>query len=135
MLVGVGLKNKSFEVIDLSSTTSTCAKIANFPLEDDTSFGGLNYQNKPIICQKENQPFDGSQWSHCLIYNEDSWQSYFDYNFPVVTDPATTTFQTLGNTDIPVDASISVYPNPTKGNVNVNCGTTIRSIQLCFICF
>ena len=82
MLVGVGLKNKSFEVIDLSSTTSTCAKIANFPLEDDTSFGGLNYQNKPIICQKENQPFDGSQWSHCLIYNEDSWQSYFDYNFP-----------------------------------------------------
>jgi hypothetical protein len=55
---------------------------------------------------------------------------YFDYNFPVETLPANTVFQTLSNPDIPVDATISVYPNPTQGIININCKNTISSIQL-----
>jgi uncharacterized repeat protein (TIGR01451 family) len=55
---------------------------------------------------------------------------YFDYNFPVETLPENTLFQSLSNPDIPVDASIAVYPNPTKGNININCSNTIQSVQL-----
>ena len=55
---------------------------------------------------------------------------YFDYNAPVDTNLENTTFQALSNTDYETDASISVYPNPTNGNVNINCNNTIKSIQL-----
>ncbi|MGV3697478.1 DUF7619 domain-containing protein [Flavobacterium sp.] len=55
---------------------------------------------------------------------------YFDYNFPVATDPEDTVFRALSNPGIPVDASISVYPNPTNGIVNINCANSIKSVQL-----
>jgi hypothetical protein len=55
---------------------------------------------------------------------------YFDYNFPIETIPENTIFQALKNPDIPVDASISVYPNPTKGTINITADNTIKSVQL-----
>ena len=55
---------------------------------------------------------------------------YFDYNAPVETNLENTTFQTLSNSNHDLDASITVYPNPTKGNVNINCNNTIESVQL-----
>ncbi|UPT71355.1 MAG: T9SS type A sorting domain-containing protein [Flavobacterium sp. JAD_PAG50586_2] len=55
---------------------------------------------------------------------------YFDYNFPVITDPANTIFQTLSNPDVAVDASIAIYPNPAKGLINIECNNTIKSVQL-----
>jgi Leucine-rich repeat (LRR) protein len=55
---------------------------------------------------------------------------FFDYNFPVETQPENTIFQSLSIPGVPVDASISVYPNPTKGTVNINCSNTIQSVQL-----
>ncbi|WP_445454262.1 T9SS type A sorting domain-containing protein [Flavobacterium sp. 25HG05S-40] len=55
---------------------------------------------------------------------------YFDYNFPVETLPENTLFQALSNPDVAIDASISVFPNPSKDRVNVNCASTIKSIQL-----
>jgi uncharacterized repeat protein (TIGR01451 family) len=55
---------------------------------------------------------------------------YFDYNFPVETDPENTVFQSLNNPDVPLDESISVYPNPTRGNVAINCNNNIKSVQL-----
>ncbi len=55
---------------------------------------------------------------------------YFDYNLPVETMPENTVFQSLKNPDIPVDASIAVYPNPTQGTVHINCANTIKSVQL-----
>lgn len=55
---------------------------------------------------------------------------YFDYNLPVETLPENTIFQALNNPDINHDASIKIYPNPTKANVNINCDNNIRSIQL-----
>ncbi len=55
---------------------------------------------------------------------------YFDYNFPVETLPEDTLFQSLQNPDVNIDASISVYPNPTKGTVNINCNNNIKSVQL-----
>ncbi|MCF6132830.1 T9SS type A sorting domain-containing protein [Flavobacterium wongokense] len=55
---------------------------------------------------------------------------YFDYNFPVDTALENTTFRSLSNSDVEDDASISIYPNPSKGTVNINCSNMIKSVQL-----
>lgn len=55
---------------------------------------------------------------------------YFDYNAPIATDMADTTFQSLSNPDFPTDASITVYPNPTKDIINISSQFSIKSIQL-----
>ena len=55
---------------------------------------------------------------------------YFDYNAPIITNNANTVFQSLSNPDIAIDASIAVYPNPSKGNVTISCQNSIKSIQL-----
>ncbi|MES2410358.1 MAG: T9SS type A sorting domain-containing protein, partial [Bacteroidota bacterium] len=55
---------------------------------------------------------------------------YFDYNAPIDTNLEDTTFQALSNPDFEADASILVYPNPTKGNVNIVCDNSINSVQL-----
>jgi hypothetical protein len=55
---------------------------------------------------------------------------YFDYNFPVETPPEDTVFQSLSNPDVAIDASVSIYPNPTKGLITIECNNTIKSVQL-----
>ena len=55
---------------------------------------------------------------------------YFDYNFPVATNTALTTFQLLGNPDVPVDQSISVYPNPAQDQVNIKSTTDLHSVEI-----
>jgi len=56
---------------------------------------------------------------------------YFDYNFPVETDPAITTFGILGLDDFDKDNSVTVYPNPSKDIVTIDTvDNTIKSIQL-----
>jgi uncharacterized repeat protein (TIGR01451 family) len=55
---------------------------------------------------------------------------YFDYNAPVVTNIASTTFQTLSNGDFELDNSVAIAPNPTKNTITINCNTSIKSIQL-----
>ncbi len=59
---------------------------------------------------------------------------YFDYNFPIETNTASTTFQTLSNGQFQVDNSVVIAPNPTKNNVNVNTNINvnnkIKSIEL-----
>ncbi|WP_284651779.1 DUF7619 domain-containing protein [Flavobacterium terrisoli] len=55
---------------------------------------------------------------------------YFDYNFPVETNDAETIFQSLGHPDFEIDNSISIYPNPSNGIVNISGDFNIRSTQL-----
>ena len=55
---------------------------------------------------------------------------YFDYNAPIDTNLENTTFQSLSNPNFETDASISIYPNPTIGNVNIKCNNNIKSVQL-----
>ena len=43
---------------------------------------------------------------------------YFDYNFPVVTDPATTTVAALDNQDFDFASYFTLYPNPAKDILN-----------------
>jgi len=44
---------------------------------------------------------------------------YFDYNFPVVTNTATTTIQLLGTPDFDFSDHFTVYPNPVKNVLNI----------------
>lgn len=55
---------------------------------------------------------------------------FFDYNHPVITDPAQTLFQSLKTPGFASDASVVVYPNPSSGIVNINANSTIERIEL-----
>lgn len=55
---------------------------------------------------------------------------YFDYNAPIETDAARTIFQSLGTSEHFTDSSVSVYPNPTNGILEIKSDTAIKSIQL-----
>lgn len=57
---------------------------------------------------------------------------YFDYNFPVVTDPAVTTIAALAVNDFEFSDAITIYPNPadTVLNLNAKSGTRIESVEI-----
>jgi len=57
---------------------------------------------------------------------------YFDYNFPVVTEPAITMMQSLGTTEFGQDANFTIYPNPTNGQLYIDSkvGANLKSISI-----
>ncbi|MEI7489175.1 MAG: T9SS type A sorting domain-containing protein, partial [Chryseobacterium sp.] len=58
---------------------------------------------------------------------------YFDYNFPVETNDAVTNIEgsTLAVTESNKGkTSVNVYPNPTKGDVNIAADSKINSIEI-----
>lgn len=55
---------------------------------------------------------------------------FFDYNFPIETNDAETIFQSLKNPAVAEDNSVSVYPNPSSGIINVNSDSEILSLEL-----
>lgn len=55
---------------------------------------------------------------------------FFDYNFPILTNDANTTFQDLSVEEHLRDNSIAVYPNPSHNVVNIEAGSVINSVQV-----
>ena len=55
---------------------------------------------------------------------------FFDYNAPVSTGNANTTFQTLNNGQFVLDNSIMISPNPTSSIINIKGSSVIKSIQV-----
>jgi hypothetical protein len=55
---------------------------------------------------------------------------HFDYNAPVETNIARTTFTLLADKNFTKDSSICVYPNPAKTNVSISAKSNIQSVQL-----
>jgi hypothetical protein len=55
---------------------------------------------------------------------------YFDYNAPIETNLASTTFQSLSNSIFEIDESVVIHPNPTNGNININSNFNIKTIEL-----
>ncbi len=55
---------------------------------------------------------------------------FFDYNAPVATNDAETTFALLSNPIHEFDDSIRMYPNPAHSVVNISCASAIKSIEL-----
>ena len=55
---------------------------------------------------------------------------HFDYNFPIETNNADTTFESLSIEEYEIDESISIFPNPFNDTLNVNAKSTIQSIEI-----
>lgn len=57
---------------------------------------------------------------------------YFDYNFPIVTNTATTTIQALGNSDFEFNNYFTLSPVPTKDTLSLesNQDITVSSISI-----
>ncbi|CAM3643617.1 T9SS type A sorting domain-containing protein [Flavobacterium gelidilacus] len=55
---------------------------------------------------------------------------FYDYNFPIVTNLANTTFQVLSNSVVTIDNSVGINPNPSKDIVNIKANSTINSIEI-----
>jgi len=51
---------------------------------------------------------------------------YFDYNFPITTNTATTTIQTLGTPNFDFDANFTMYPNPAKNQITLSAKNEIE---------
>ncbi|HBC04515.1 MAG TPA: hypothetical protein DC015_10050 [Aequorivita sp.] len=54
---------------------------------------------------------------------------YFDYNFPVETNEAITSFRILGVEEHD-SSNIVLFPNPTDGLVNIQSATIIKNIRI-----
>ena len=54
---------------------------------------------------------------------------YFDYNFPIETNTATTTVALLGVNQVE-NKSVSIAPNPTKNKIHITSQGNITSLQL-----
>lgn len=54
---------------------------------------------------------------------------YFDYNFPIVTNDAQTTFALLNQNIFERDNTIVVSPNPTTNAVNIQSESNIKSLE------
>jgi hypothetical protein len=57
---------------------------------------------------------------------------YFDYNFPIITNTATTTIQLLGTPDFEFSQYFTLYPNPAKSVLNIHAkeAAVISSITI-----
>jgi hypothetical protein len=60
--------SKIVEIIDLSSTTTSCANLPNFPISTRATFGGLIDYKTPMLCggsDSSNNPL-----KECYLYNQ-----------------------------------------------------------------
>jgi hypothetical protein len=55
---------------------------------------------------------------------------FFQYDAPVQTNDASTTFGLLGTGDFEMDNSVKVYPNPSKGLVKIDAEDIIKQIEV-----
>jgi len=55
---------------------------------------------------------------------------FFDYNAPIDTNMAETTYSNLNNSIFQLDTNVSVAPNPTHGIVSINSKFDIQSMEL-----
>lgn len=55
---------------------------------------------------------------------------YFDYNFPVETNFANTTFQVLSNLIVTIDNTLGIYPNPANDVLHIKANSAIKSIEI-----
>ncbi len=55
---------------------------------------------------------------------------FFDYNFPIETNIATTSFQVLSTDEFEINNTISVFPNPTNEIINIKSNSIMTSIKI-----
>ena len=80
----------------------------NLPFDNANNDGYIAFKIKTLPTLQVNDSFT----------NEAS--IFFDYNFPIVTNKATSTFKTLGTQDFDFARYFSVYPNPAISVLNIS---------------
>lgn len=86
----------------------------NLPFDDANNDGYIAFKIKTLPTLKVGDTFTNDA------------SIYFDYNFPVVTKPASSTFKTLGTTDFEFSNYFTLYQNPAKSVLNISSKETIE---------
>ncbi|MCZ8331641.1 MAG: T9SS type A sorting domain-containing protein [Flavobacterium sp.] len=94
-------------------------------------FTRINGNKVEFIFENINLPFDDANNDGYVAFKiktkptlvlgntfTNSASIYFDYNFPIVTDPAVTTVALLNTNDFDFGTYFSLYPNPAKDVLN-----------------
>jgi uncharacterized repeat protein (TIGR01451 family) len=102
-----------------------------------------NTNNVEFIFENINLPFDDANNDGYVAFKiktkptlvlGDSFSNtasiYFDYNFPIVTDPAVTTVALLANSDFLFENYFSIYPNPANDILNIETKQTIAMTSI-----
>lgn len=91
----------------------------NLPFDDASNDGFVAFKikTKPTLVA-------GNSFSN-------SASIYFDYNFPIVTNTATTTIQALSAQDFEFGQYFSIYPNPVNDVLNIETKQTIEVSSIC----
>ena len=86
----------------------------NLPFDDATNEGYIAFKIKTLP----------------ILVTGDSFTNeaniYFDYNFPILTNKATSTFKILGTPDFDFANYFSVFPNPVHDILNIGTKKTIE---------
>ncbi|WP_134145278.1 T9SS type A sorting domain-containing protein [Flavobacterium sp. 270] len=92
----------------------------NLPYDDANNDGYIAFKIKTLSTLKVGDSFTNDA------------NIYFDYNFPIVTNKATSTFKTLGTEDFEFSNYISLYPNPAGDVLNITSkeNIDINSIKI-----
>jgi hypothetical protein len=92
----------------------------NLPFDDATNDGYIAFKIRTLPTLVLGDTFSNSA------------NIYFDYNFPIITNTATTTIAALSNPSFEFANYFSLYPNPTTNELNINLKSAIEinSIQI-----
>jgi hypothetical protein len=86
----------------------------NVPFDDATNDGYIAFKIKTLPTLVVGDTFTNEA------------NIYFDYNFPILTNKATSTFKTLGTQDFEFSNYFNVYPNPANDILNIGTKNTIE---------
>ncbi|MDR6763545.1 hypothetical protein J2Y38_003766 [Flavobacterium sp. 2755] len=90
----------------------------NLPFDDAHNDGYIAFKIKTLPTLKVGDSFTNEA------------NIYFDYNFPILTNKATSTFKTLGTEDFEFSKYFNVYPNPVKDILNISLQNNIVVISI-----
>ncbi|UUF13195.1 MULTISPECIES: T9SS type A sorting domain-containing protein [Flavobacterium] len=92
----------------------------NLPFDDAHNDGYISFKIKTLPTLKVGDSFTNEA------------NIYFDYNFPILTNKATSTFKTLETQDFEFSKYFNIYPNPVKDvlNISLQNNIEIKSISI-----
>ncbi len=92
----------------------------DLPFEDATNDGYILFKIKTVPTLTIGQSFSGAA------------SIYFDFNYPIVTNTATTTIELLNIEQPDFSSFIKIYPNPANDQLNISmpAGNEIRAITI-----
>ena len=95
-------------------------KDINLPFADATNDGYVAFKIKTLASLQQGDSFSNSA------------SIYFDYNYPIDTELATTNIQALSTQDFAFGPYVTIYPNPTTGllQISQNRDIAVSSIAI-----